>query len=259
MSTAGSKNTPTVQQSSPGARTRGGQQLEMGQWEMIFGGPLEVADSLRCIAAVCCAAALSTHAPGSEYLKGAWPSRGSSREERERNTQQQRSHRTSEKQRHMPHPLRMSQSLPAALLSLAYITASRTTAFVLAPSRSSLVTSSTARRALLPATAHRRATTTLSRQQQRLSPGSTRFAAAPPTPARSSSRSGTGGGGGVRSLKCVAVPAGLEKGVSGGLEELLHPRNGVNERFVFFGGKGGVGKTSTSAAVAIQCADAGLR
>ncbi|CAM9757996.1 unnamed protein product, partial [Hapterophycus canaliculatus] len=45
----------------------------------------------------------------------------------------------------------------------------------------------------------------------------------------------------------------------GGLGELLQSRNGVSERFVFFGGKGGVGKTSTAAAVAIQCADAGLR
>lgn len=164
----------------------------------------------------------------------------------------------------MPHPLRMSQSLPAALLSLAYLTASRTTAFVLSPSRSSLVTSATGRRALLPAAAaYRRATTSSSRQQQQqqqqhLPPGSTRFAAAPPArgPRLASSR---GGGGGVRSLKSVAVPAGLEKGVHGGLDELLHPRNGVNERFVFFGGKGGVGKTSASAAVAIQCADAGLR
>lgn len=61
----------------------------------------------------------------------------------------------------------------------------------------------------------------------------------------------------MSALRSVAAPAGLEK-VSG-LSELLYPRNGVSERFVFFGGKGGVGKTSTAAAVAIQCADAGLR
>eukprot|EP00752_Nemacystus_decipiens_P006686 g6013.t1 len=154
----------------------------------------------------------------------------------------------------------MSQSLPAALLSLAYITAGRTTAFVLAPSRSSLVTSATGRRALLPAAAHgHRRATTASRQHQHLSPGSTRFSAATARATTLARNSRSGIGGGVRSLKSVAVPAGLEKGVSGGLNELLHPRNGVNERFVFFGGKGGVGKTSTSAAVAIQCADAGLR
>ncbi|CAN0356976.1 unnamed protein product, partial [Ectocarpus sp. 6 AP-2014] len=70
----------------------------------------------------------------------------------------------------------------------------------------------------------------------------------------------SGRSGGVRSLKSVAAPAGLGEGVSaGGLGELLEARNGVNERFVFFGGKGGVGKTSTAAAFAIQCADAGLR
>jgi hypothetical protein len=28
-----------------------------------------------------------------------------------------------------------------------------------------------------------------------------------------------------------------------GLQEMLEPKNGVNQRFIFFGGKGGVGKT----------------
>ncbi len=38
-----------------------------------------------------------------------------------------------------------------------------------------------------------------------------------------------------------------------GLHELLE--NSQEQRFVFFGGKGGVGKTSVSAAVALKCAD----
>lgn len=75
---------------------------------------------------------------------------------------------------------------------------------------------------------------------------------------------GAGDGGGVASLRSVAAPSsatssGLEKVSATGLGELLQPRNGVKERFVFFGGKGGVGKTSTAAAVAIRCADSGLR
>ncbi|CAM9691052.1 unnamed protein product [Scytosiphon promiscuus] len=166
-------------------------------------------------------------------------------------------------------PMRMPQSLPAALLSLAYFTSRSTTAFVLAPSRSSTVTSSSPRRALLPAASHRRSTAVAaaSPQQQHRSPSSTRlqgatsscnplgFGSRATLPRISSSARRRGG---VRSLQSVAAPAGLEKGVLGGLDELLHPRNGVKERFVFFGGKGGVGKTSTAAAVAIQCADAGL-
>ncbi len=37
------------------------------------------------------------------------------------------------------------------------------------------------------------------------------------------------------------------------LHELLE--NSQQQRFIFFGGKGGVGKTSVSAAVALKCAD----
>lgn len=40
------------------------------------------------------------------------------------------------------------------------------------------------------------------------------------------------------------------------LDLLLEPRD--KRRYIFFGGKGGVGKTSTSASVAVRCADAGL-
>lgn len=172
----------------------------------------------------------------------------------------------------MPHPpaLRMCQSLPTALLSLAYLTASSTTAFVLGPSRASRVTSPNSRRALLPAAvAYRRLTAaSQQQQQQRRCPTSTRLLVAgsassaltPTAPHAGLHKARSGRSGGVRSLKSVAAPAGLGKGVSaGGLGELLEARNGVDERFVFFGGKGGVGKTSTAAAVAIQCADAGLR
>lgn len=40
------------------------------------------------------------------------------------------------------------------------------------------------------------------------------------------------------------------------LDAILSPRD--KRRYIFFGGKGGVGKTSTSAAAAIKCADEGL-
>ena len=43
------------------------------------------------------------------------------------------------------------------------------------------------------------------------------------------------------------------------LAELGESRHGVTQRFVFFGGKGGVGKTSTSTAMAVHLADRGLR
>ncbi len=38
-----------------------------------------------------------------------------------------------------------------------------------------------------------------------------------------------------------------------GLNEMLE--HSQQQRFIFFGGKGGVGKTSVSAAVAVKCAD----
>lgn len=43
------------------------------------------------------------------------------------------------------------------------------------------------------------------------------------------------------------------------LAELSATRGTSKQRFVFFGGKGGVGKTSTSAAMAVYLADEGLR
>jgi hypothetical protein len=45
---------------------------------------------------------------------------------------------------------------------------------------------------------------------------------------------------------------------AGGLGEILESRGSAKQRYIFFGGKGGVGKTSTSAASAIRCADSGL-
>lgn len=149
---------------------------------------------------------------------------------------------------------RLPQSLPT-LLSLAYFTASSTTAF--------LVTPRAARPAPISSSLHREQFTACCRtsasRQQRHSLSSTRQISTA-RPSWSSDRARTAAstqGGGVSALRSVAAPAGLEQ-VSG-LSELLYPRNGVSERFVFFGGKGGVGKTSTAAAVAIQCADAGLR
>lgn len=162
--------------------------------------------------------------------------------------------------------LRVPQAL-SALLSLACFTTSSTTGFLLAP-RTATTTSTTAstyRRTPQSAAYLRTAT----RQPQRYdyNPPSTRStttttttttAATPSWTLRGRSRAPPRGlNGGVASLKSVAAPAGLEK--MSGLGEVLYPRNGVSERFVFFGGKGGVGKTSTAAAVAIQCADAGLR
>lgn len=47
---------------------------------------------------------------------------------------------------------------------------------------------------------------------------------------------------------------------AGTLAELAEERRaGLKQRFVFFGGKGGVGKTSTSTAMAVHLADQGLR
>lgn len=45
---------------------------------------------------------------------------------------------------------------------------------------------------------------------------------------------------GVRGLAAVASP--VEQGAAA-MEEMLRPRNGVDQRYLFFGGKGGVGKT----------------
>lgn len=51
-------------------------------------------------------------------------------------------------------------------------------------------------------------------------------------------------------------PTNTSPSTSPTLDSLLKPRD--KRRFIFFGGKGGVGKTSSSAAAAVRCADAGL-
>lgn len=151
------------------------------------------------------------------------------------------------------HPMRLLQPV-SALLSLACFAVSTTEAFLLNPQRTatptptSQATGAGNRRA---ATASLPSATTTTTQGSLLLPRQRIYAT------RQRSWPGVARPGGIASLKSVATPAELEK--ASGLGELLHPRNGVNERFVFFGGKGGVGKTSTAAAVAIQCADAGLR
>eukprot|EP00904_Undaria_pinnatifida_P003458 jgi/Undpi1/13112/HiC_scaffold_8.g02774.m1 len=151
---------------------------------------------------------------------------------------------------------RHPQSLLSTLLSLAYFTASTTTAFLLTPppARPAPVSSSSLHREQSTT----RCRTSASRQPHSLSCSTRHVSTASwSRDSRTRTTAGSSRGSGVSSLRSVAAPAGLEK-VSG-LSELLYPRNGVSERFVFFGGKGGVGKTSTAAAVAIQCADAGLR
>ena len=143
------------------------------------------------------------------------------------------------------HVTRLQRSFPAALISLACFAASSARAFLVVP-RTATTTyrrTSPIRRSKSCHYSVRSGPTTDSIPTAGWS--SDRYRVIPRTRA------------GVAPLSSVIAP-GIEK-VSSGLGELLHPRNGVNERYVFFGGKGGVGKTSTAAAVAIQCADAGLR
>jgi arsenite-transporting ATPase len=47
--------------------------------------------------------------------------------------------------------------------------------------------------------------------------------------------------------------------MTNGLSHLSSTHNDVPTKFMFVGGKGGVGKTSVSAAIALQLSDAGLR
>lgn len=54
----------------------------------------------------------------------------------------------------------------------------------------------------------------------------------------------------------VGSTAAAETASAPNLDTLIAQRD--RRRFIFFGGKGGVGKTSSAAAVAIECADAGL-
>lgn len=142
------------------------------------------------------------------------------------------------------HASRLPQSLPAALLSLACFTASSTKALFIFPRAATMSVRRTLPICFIKSTRYF------------LNSGPTKGIK---TVGWSSDRSRV-----ISRTKAVSVSLnsvatpGIER-VSSGLGELLYPRNDVNERFVFFGGKGGVGKTSTAAAVAIKCADSGLR
>jgi len=68
----------------------------------------------------------------------------------------------------------------------------------------------------------------------------------PPTPSASVAEASDGG---------ASVPATAS--ASAPLRKLLDDRD--TRRYIFVGGKGGVGKTSTAAALAVRCADEGLR
>lgn len=142
--------------------------------------------------------------------------------------------------------LSLSQPLPAVLLSFACF-AAKSKSFLLSPrplpSSSTVSSRRLVCRTVLPCS---------SSLPWRCGYSSSLATRQPSGPLASAKRHN----GGVATLKSVAAPE-MEK--VAGLGELLHSRNGVNERFVFFGGKGGVGKTSTAAAVAVHCADAGLR
>lgn len=136
----------------------------------------------------------------------------------------------------------VSQPFPTAILSFAYLLA-KSRAFVFAP-RPALCSSATQSRRLFSRSFLPTGSYSIS----------TNCVDSSATTVRQLGR--TLSTTGVSSLRSVLAS---EVDQTTGLSDLLHSRNGVDERFVFFGGKGGVGKTSTAAAVAIHCADAGLR